>query len=299
MEYKKIFRSPESRNFVLDLFRILPDSVMLKIQYRIKLNRNLNLKKPKRFSEKIQWYKVNYREEKMHKCVDKYLVRKYVEEKGLKDILVHLIARYNSVQEIQWEKLPEKYVMKTTHGGGGLNVIVCKNKKEINIDEVKRKLKFKNKPVKTKTGGREWAYYGIKPGIIVEELLENSSNSKGGIDDYKFFCFNGTVQYIVVDTDRYAVHKRNFFDSKWNDLGIESDCPVANKDIPAPNNLNEMIEVAQRLSEDFPFVRVDLYNVDGQIYFGELTFYPWSGYVQFIPDSFDYKLGESMNINLC
>lgn len=294
--YKKIFKSAKLRRFILNSLRIIPNSLMLKIQYKIKLKRKLNIKSPERFTEKIQWYKLNYKNPIMHKCVDKYEVRKYVESLGLERILVKLYKKYDSVEEIDWDDLPNQFVLKTTHGGGGLNVLVCENKKDINYKEVQEKLLLGNKPFKSRSGGREWAYYGLKPGIVVEELLINKENPTAGINDYKILCFNGKPSYIIVDIDRYVGHKRNFYDIEWNNLYITSDCPASNRNIEKPDNLDEMLNIAAKLSKDFPFVRVDLYNVDGKVYFGELTFYPWSGYVQFEPDEFDYLLAKPLHL---
>jgi len=296
MDYKKIIKSPATRKIVLDALRFVPDCIMLPIQYKVKLGRKLNLADPKRFTEKLQWYKMHYRNPIMHQCVDKFLVREYVKEKGLESILIPLIAHYNSIDEVNWDKLPKKFVMKTTHGGGGLNVLVCNDKTKLDFDEVKQKLSFENKPVKANTLGREWAYYGLQPGLVVEELLINEENPAAGMNDYKIFCYNGKPKYIVVDVDRYIGHKRNFYDINWNNLHIGSDCPAADQEIEKPVGFDRMIEIAGTLSEGFPFVRVDLYNNGGKIFFGELTFYPWSGYVQYEPDEADYILGEDFKI---
>lgn len=294
--YKNIIKSPRIKKKILNVLSFLPDRIMLKIQYKIKLGRQLNFKNPQRFTEKIQWYKVNYRNPLMKKCVDKYFVRKYVESKGLKNILIPLIKKYDSIEAINWDELPDKFVMKTTNGGGGLNVIVCNDKSKIDINEVRKKLEASDPIVRKRSGGREWAYYGLRRKIIVEKLLLNKENPAAGIDDYKIFCYGGVPKYIIVDVDRYIGHKRNFYDTSWNNLHIESDCPKADKEISKPENLDRMLQIAATLSEDFPYVRVDLYIVDGEIYFGELTFYPWSGYVQFKPDKFDYKLGSFFNL---
>ena len=144
--------------------------------------------------------------------------------------------------------------------------------------------------------GREWAYYGLQPGLVVEELLINSQNPAAGMNDYKIFCYNGKPKYIVVDVDRYIGHKRNFYDMEWKNLCVGSDCPACDREIEKPVGFDRMMEIAAKLSEGFPFVRVDLYNNEGKIYFGELTFYPWSGYVQFEPDSFDFELGEGFEM---
>lgn len=296
MDYKKILKTGKSRAAVLNTLRFVPDSVMLSLQYKLKLGRRLNLKNPQRFTEKLQWYKMHYRNPVMHQCVDKYFVRDYVKNKGLEDILIPLIAHYNSIDEVQWDKLPEQFVIKTTHGGGGLNVLVCNDKSGIDYGEVKQKLSFENKPVKTNTLGREWAYYGLQPGLVVEELLINDKNPSAGMNDYKIFCYDGKPKYIVVDVDRYIGHKRNFYDVDWNNLHIGSDCPASDREIEKPVGFDRMMEIAAKLSEGFPYVRVDLYNNDGKIYFGELTFYPWSGYVQYEPDEFDFEFGKEFKL---
>lgn len=292
MDYKKIIKNRKTRFLILKLLGFVPDGVMLKLQYRIKLGRSLNLKHPKRFTEKLQWYKINYRNPIMHRCVDKYGVRKYVESKGLSDILVKLYGHYKTINDVPFSSLPNSFVIKTTHGGGGLNVVVVPDKTKLDTEELKQKLSFSEDRVANNGGGREWAYYGLKTGIIVEQLLVNRQNPEAGVNDYKIFCYNSHAKYIIVDVDRYIGHKRNFYDRNWNNLHITSDCPASDREIERPAKLDEMLKIAEKLSEDFPYVRVDLYCVDGKVYFGELTFYPWSGYVQFIPDKWDYKFGE-------
>ncbi|MCR5460315.1 MAG: carbonic anhydrase [Acetatifactor sp.] len=294
--YKKVIKSGKMRMAILNMLRFLPDSLMLSIQYRIKLGRKLDLKNPKRYTEKLQWYKMHYRNPVMHQCVDKYLAREYVKGKGLEEILVKLIGKYDSVNDIDWDNLPNQFVIKTTHGSGGNNVVICPDKTKLDVSALKGTLETSSHPVKTNTAGREWAYYGLHPGIIVEELLVNSENPKAGINDYKIFCYNGVAKYVVLDADRYIGHKRNIYDREWNDLRILSDCPAVDREIPKPQNLDELLEVAEKLSEGFPYVRIDLYDVDSKIYFGELTFYPWSGYVQFEPDEWDTIFGEDFNL---
>ena len=294
MDYKKIFKTRAVRAAVLNCLRFIPDKTMLRIQYWIKTGRTLNLKNPKRYTEKLQWYKLYYRNPVMHQCVHKYEVRDYVAKKGLQDILVDSYGHFRSADEIDWEKLPDSFVLKTTNGGGGLRVVLCHDKSTLNIDEVKQQLPVRK--AKTHSGGREWAYYGLQPGIIAEQLLVNRENPEAGVNDYKIFCYRGKPKYIIVDVDRYVEHKRNFYDTDWNRLNITSDCPAADREVERPQNLEEMLKAAAKLSEDFPYVRVDLYNVDGKVYFGELTFYPWSGYVQFDPDETDYLFGEDFEL---
>lgn len=282
------------RLMVLRMLCFLPDVPMLKLQYRIKFDRPLNLKKPERFTEKIQWYKIHYRNPVMHQCVNKYEVREYVRAKGLESILIPLYAHYDSIEQVEWEKLPEQFVIKTQTGGGGLDVVVCPDKSKLNITEVQKKLQCEKQ--KSNYGGREWAYYGLEPGIVVEELLVNREKPESGVEDYKIYCFSGKPKYIHVDMDRYTQHKRNFYDTKWNRLELESEYPNYQGEIQKPQGLEEMLKVAEILSSDFPFVRVDLYNIDGKIYFGELTFYPSSGYAPHQPDEWDYKFGEDFEL---
>ncbi len=292
MNYKNIITSQNVRFKILHALKFVPDSIMLKLQYRIKMGRALSLKSPQRFTEWLQWYKVNYRNPVLHECVDKYEVHKYVAGKGFSDILNKVLGVYADASEIDFHKLPDHFVAKTTDGGGGQNVIICKNKNEADFNEIRAKLNsWLNK--KSVNAGREWAYTGIKKSqILIEEYLENPLDPKAGIEDYKILCFKGEPKIIIYDCDRYIEHKRNFYDTRWNRIYVESDCKQKEVEIPEPKNLDRMLEIASRLSEDFPFVRVDLYNLDGLIIFGELTFYPWSGYVKFNPDSFDYELGR-------
>ena len=296
MDYKKILKSREMRLKILKILKFIPDEYMLKIQYRIKTGRKLNLKNPERFTEKIQWYKLNYRNKLMQQCVDKYEVRDYVESCGLSHILTKCYGIYTKVEDINFSKLPKQFVMKKTNGGGGLNVIVCRDKESLDIESTKQILKDWLKENNSYSGGREWAYDGVKSRIIIEEYLENEDDPEAGISDYKFFCVNGNIVGLVVDVDRYTQHKRNFYDINWNYLDISSDCPNYGDKIPKPDYFDNLVGVAEKLSEKFPFVRVDLYLIEDRVYFGELTFYPWSGYVQFNPDEFDYILGGKIEL---
>lgn len=289
MDYKKIIKNKELRFKLLHSMGFIPDSWMLKLQYRMKMGRKLNLKRPQRWTEKLQWYKVHYRTPLMTKCADKYEVREYVKSKGLEDILNKLYGVYDSVDQINLDSLPRKFVMKTTNGSG--TNILCKDKSELSLDKVKRSLQdWMNRD--NYSVGREWSYKDIVPKIIIEEYLEDDTNPFEGINDYKFLCFNGKVEYIILDVDRNIDHKRNIYDANWEFIDVSTDYPNFGDNVSRPDGLEEMLKVANLLSEGFPFVRVDLYWVKGKVYFGELTFYPWTGYVQFNPDKFDFELGE-------
>ncbi|MBZ4656146.1 MAG: carbonic anhydrase [Thermoanaerobacter sp.] len=293
MNYKKIIKNQETRFKILHLLRFVPDKLMIKFQYRIKTGRRLNLKNPQRFSEKLQWYKLYYRTPLMTQCADKYSVREYVKSKGLENILNKIYAVYDCVDDIEFDLLPQKFVMKTTNGSG--TNIFCKDKSQFCIDNAKQLLNNwicrDNYSV-----GREWSYKDIVPRIIIEEYLEDKNNPFDGINDYKFMCFNGKAKYIILDVDRYTNHKRNIYDTNWNFIDVSTDYPNLGDSVPRPEGLDEMLRVANILAVDFPFVRVDLYWVNGKVYFGELTFYPWTGYVQFEPDEFDFVLGEQFEL---
>ena len=286
--YKK-FIPKKMRFAILRALKFIPDKQMIKFQYYVKLKRKLNLKNPQRYTEKIQWYKLNYRNDDMPICVDKYRVREYIQRKGIDGILVKLYASYDKADDITLADLPDKFILKTTNGSG--TNIICKDKSKLHETTLKEQVAVFLKQ-SSASAGREWAYSHVRPKIIVEQLLEDPSSPDGSVNDYKFLCFNGKPEYIVLDVDRFTNHKRNIYDTQWNNLHIASDCPCSDIDYPKPDTLEEMLNIAKVLCEDFPAVRVDLYSINGTIYFGELTFFPWSGYVQYNPDSFDYEMGK-------
>lgn len=279
---------------ILQMFDFLPDRLMIKLQYKISTGRKLNLQAPMRFTEKIQWYKLYYRDPLMVQCSDKYGVREYVKSKGLKDILVPLYGVYNRAEEINFEELPSSFVLKTTNGSH--TNILCKNKRDLDIKKVELNL---NVWVNTWNGkvGREWAYHNIKPRIICEKYLDKDKNDD--LIDYKFFCFNGEPLYIYVIIERFLEGgaKLGIFDMEFNQLPYKrGDIPMLKKRVEKPDKFNDMIQIARKLSKDFPHVRVDLYNTEEQIFFGELTFYNGSGYKGYVPDEFDYIIGDKFEL---
>lgn len=296
--YQKIIRSAELRYAMLNMVAFLPDRIMLALQYWIKLGRRCGFDNPRRWTEKLQLYKMYYRNPILSQCVDKYRVRSYIKVKGLENNLVKLYGAFKSSKEIDIEKLPKSFVIKTNNGGGGLNVDLIMDKDAVDLKSIFAKYdKWISdfKPIRVPPG-REWAYTGIKEAyILIEELLVNKNNPTAGIEDFKILCFQGEPKYIIVDKDRYSNHKRNFYDTSWKRINVTTDHEQFETPYPRPKNFEKMLEIARKLSLEFPFVRVDLYNVDGQIYFGELTFYPWTGYVQFLPDEFDFTLGKLMD----
>lgn len=294
------FRKKIRRKFlytVANALRFVPDKWMLTAQYFVWTKNWMHWNNPRRFSEKMQYYKVFYRDSKMFPCTDKYLVRSYVKERlGNDDILNTLYQVCDNAEEINFEKLPAQFVIKTTDGGNGDNIVICKDKHSLNIEKtIKEVNSWRNK--KYYIISREWAYKGdVKPRIVVEKFLCDDDNVDGQIDDYKFLCYHGKFRFLWLDKDRYTNHRRCYFDEKLNFLKGCSDYPTMDVAPQLPSNINEMIDIAQKLAEPFPFARVDLYNIGGKIIFGEITFYPASGYNTYKPDSFDFELGKYFDI---
>lgn len=295
MNYKRIMPNQKLRLKILRLTNFIPDKTMIMLQYRIKTGRRLNLKNPVRYTEKLQWYKLNYRNQLMSKCADKYEVRSYVKEKGLEKYLINIYGVYDKVEDIDFDILPNSFAMKYTNGSGA-NYFV-KDKSSENIINLKN-IAIKWMRTKKINYGREWCYYDIKPRIIIEELIKRDENND--IPDYKFFCFNGKVKYLYTMVDYVDNHKNgrcSFFTPDFKKLPYKrSEYMEIDREIPKPDKFEEMVQIAEVLSKDFPHVRVDLYNIKGKIIFGEMTFYNASGYTIFTPDEFDYILGEEFKI---
>ena len=288
--YKKIINNRHTRMAILNLMRIIPDKQMLKLEYWIKFKRILNLKHPKRFTEKIQSYKLNFRTESMVVCSDKHLVREYVKGKGFGNILNEQYCVFDTVEEIDLSKLPQKFVLKLSNGSG--TNFICKDKSKINVDELKKKFSRYLLQVKA-NAGREWPYTQVKPVVVAERFLEDPERDNGSINDYKIFCYNGKAEYVICISNRYTDKVNHLvYDTNWVKQLVASEGARINEDEPRPDNLDEMLKIAESLSEEFPFARIDLYSIQGKIYFGEITFFPWSGFMEFEPDEFDFVLGE-------
>ena len=226
----------------------------------------------------------------MTRYADKYEVRKVVESKIGRHVLNKLHAVFESADEIDLDSLPKSFVLKATHGSGW-NVIV-KDKSTLDGKETKKKMK-KWMATNYYAQKREWAYKNIKPQIVCEKYLENRN---GSLIDYKFFCFNGTPHLVQMDVDRHKEHKRVFHDTQWRRLDFSLQYPIYEEEIGPPRCLKDMIEIARKLSSDFTFARVDMYDVDGKAVFGEVTFCPESGMGRFSPEHWDAKLGDLLKL---
>ncbi len=289
--YKKIFRNKRMRFRILRAMRFIPDKQMLSIQYFVKHHRRLNLKDPKRYTEKMQWFKLYYRNPLMQQCADKYQVRAYVEGKGLGHILNDLYAVFPTAEDVTLEGLPQEFVLKLSNGSS-TNLLV-KDKQALDLEQVKEQVRAFYAQSGS-SAGREWVYRtGEKPVVIAERYLHDSTQTDGSLRDYKILCFGGKPEYIICVDGRGTEHYCHVvYDAGWNKLPVVIGHSSADPDIPKPEKLDQMLEIAETLSADFPAARIDLYNLEGQILFGEITFFPWSGYMEFNPDSFDYTLGE-------
>lgn len=297
IDYKKVIKSRKMRLAIMRFLNFIPDKWMIKLQYRIKLGRKLNLKNPQRFTEKIQWYKLFYRNPLMPKCVDKGDVREYVSECGCDSILNECYGVFDRVENIDFDALPDKFVVKNTLGGGGNSVVIVKDKSALDIPALKERMnKWVRGNAHIKNAGREWPYNSGRKNnrIIVEKYIE-SDESEGGLIDYKFFCFNGKTEYLYVMADRKLgdTASLDIFDADFNKLPYRrSGKNSISAEFEKPENFEELRATAEKLSAKFPHARVDMYDPNNKIIFGELTFFSGSGYFSFEPDEFDYMLGE-------
>lgn len=273
------------------LYKVSPEWD-LRLLFRIKQGYSLSLKDPKTFNEKLQWIKLNDRNPLMPKCCDKYTVRRFVEERGCGEILNRLIWQGFDPEQIPFDNLPEKYVIKVTHGST-FNIIQDGSKK-ITKDEVVKKC---NKWMKSKFLAcyGEWFYGVEKPRVIVEDFIESKDDEQ--LRDYKVFCFNGIPRVIRVDTDRFTEHKMDFYDADWNRIeGAGMGYPVSGRQFSKPVCLNRLLKYAAKLSSPFHHARVDFYIVEEKIYFGEITFTNGAGFDRFSSYDFDLMMGNWLDI---
>lgn len=274
------------------------DEEYLKKIFKVHMGHSLNLEDPKTFNEKLQWLKLYDRNPEYTKMVDKYKVRDYISEKIGKEYLIPLLGVWDDPDNIDFDSLPNKFVLKCNHNSG-LGMCICKDKSKLDVKEVKKELK-KGLNQDYYLNGREWPYKNVPRKIIAEKYMVNDSNSKE-FTDYKFFCFNGYVDCVMVCLDRNSGDpKFYFFDKDWKLKRLNKRGKEAPKDftIPKPECIDEMFEIASKLSEGFPFVRVDLYQSYGKIYFGEMTFYPDSGFDSNILKESDDYFGKLIDLSL-
>lgn len=290
-------KSKENRLWILGYLlrrffsKYLSDETFVRWEYFSGMKKFPNLDHPTTYNEKLQWLKLNNQHEEYAQLVDKYEAKEYVRQILGDSVIIPTLGVWESFDEIEFDKFPCQFVLKTTHDSGG--VVVVKDKEKMDKAEVRKKLE---KSLKNNFfyEHREYPYKNIKPRIIAEKFMVDESGTE--LKDYKFFCFDGDVKMLFVATDRPFDTRFDFFDADFNHLPFKQGHPLATKEIKKPKGFEKMKEIAATLSKGFPHVRVDLYDINGHIYFGELTFFHFSGNVPFEPEEWDYKIGEWLKL---
>lgn len=276
---------------------LLPDKLYISIRFRARMGYWPDLRYPRTFNEKLNWLKIHNRRSEYTNLVDKISVKEYVSSKIGAEYVIPTIGIWDTTQQIEWDKLPERFVLKTSHGGGGNGVAICSDAtqfdKAIAIQRLEKSLK-----TDIYRSFREWPYKNVERRVLAEPFIESYDGKD--LRDYKFFCFNGIVKCFKIDYDRFVNHHANYYSPDGNLLPFgEADLPpIYDHEEIMPNNLGKMIELAESLSAGQPFMRVDLYNVDGKIYFGEITFFPAAGMGRFTDEEWDKTLGSWIDLNL-
>ncbi len=271
----------------------MSDRQYLKMMYYLNIGKRLNLDHPTSFNEKLQWLKIHDRRPEYSVMVDKARSKEYVANKIGENHVIPTLGVWNSFDEIDFEKLPNQFVLKCTHDSGGL--VICKDKNTFDYEAARKKINTSLK-VNYYWHGREWPYKNVKPRIIAEKYMVDTETSE--LRDYKFFCFGGQCKCMKVDFDRFIEHRANYYDPHGNMLNLgEAICPPdPGKNIVLPKDMDRMLLFAEQLSKEIPFLRADFYDVNGQIYFGELTFFPSSGFGNFTDESQDYEIGKWLEL---
>ena len=270
--------------------RVFSDKFAIKTKYRLEMKKKLNLKNPQTFNEKLNWIKLYFRNPIMTTMVDKYEVKKYVSDIIGPEYVIPSVAIYDKWDDIDFDSLKAPFVLKTTHSSGVIAVV--KDKEGFDFETTKKKF---NKSLRQNYfySCREWPYKNVKPRIIVEQFVKDSKEDN--LPVYKFFCFNGEPYLVqTIKNDKTSYETIDYFDMDWKFLELKQNFENSEVPLTKPSNFEEMKELAAKLSKGFPFVRVDLYSVDGKVYFSEFTFFSDAGYQRFYPDEWDLKLGEKI-----
>ena len=268
------------------------DERYVRWSYFLATHQHLDLDTPKTFNEKLQWLKLHDQRPEYTMMVDKYAVKEYIANILGKEYVFETLGVWNDFDDIDFFQLPNQFVLKCTHDSGGL--IICRDKAKLDMSAARNRIKHcmrKNYYY----ASREYPYRDVPHRIIAEPLMVDESGVE--LKDYKIFCFNGTPKMIEVDFGRFSEHQRNIYDTNWMLMDLELKYPRnPSLEIDRPAHLDEMLEIAGRLSQDIPHVRVDLYYINGKIYFGELTFFHGSGYESFRPEKWNEKAGEWLGL---
>ena len=273
----------------------MPDEEYLRRKFKACMDQELNLENPQTFNEKLQWLKLYDRKPEYTMMVDKYKVREYIKEKLGEEYLIPLLGVWDDPDEIDFDALPDQFVLKCNHNSG-LGMCICKDKSKLDIPKVKEELR-KGLAQDYYLTGREWPYKNVPRKIICEKyMVDDDSTSE--LTDYKFMCFKGKVYCSFVCNERFSKDglKVTFYDKKWAKMPFERHYKSSEAVIPKPFNYGKMIQLAEQLSAEIPFVRVDFYEINKKVYFGELTLFPGSGFEEFTPEEWDYKLGSMITL---
>lgn len=274
--------------------KICSDKKFIEMEYEDRFGEKINLKNPITFNEKLQWLKLNDRKYNYSIMVDKIEAKKFVQRKIGKEYIIPTIGIYDKFEDIDFEKLPDKFVVKCTHDSGGL--IICKDKNKLDIKAARKKI---NKCLKKNYyyHSREWPYKNIKPRIIIEKYMEDKNNKS--MRDYKFFCFNGVpkIMYLSEGLEDHKTASMSFYDMNFKVTKCKrKDYKLLNYKPEKPKNFEKMKQFSSILSNDIPHIRVDWYEIDGKLYFGELTFFTCSGFVPFENEEWNIKLGNMIEL---
>lgn len=275
---------------------LFPDEPYLKMQYRLIFGKPLDLNNPTTYNEKVQWLKLYYHRPEYTILADKVKVKQCVKERIGEQYVVPLLGVWDRPEEIEWERLPDKFVLKTNHDGGNFGVVICRDKETFDKAKAIRRLRASLRR-NTYLLGREWAYKNIPRKVFAEQYIEDESTKD--LFDYKFFCFDGKVKIVMVATDRQSKTGTKFdlFDESFNYLDLQQG-PYLHAPIPPkkPVNFKLMKELAETLSKDMPHARVDFFEANNKVYFSEYTLYPSGGWAAFHPKEWDYTLGQFINL---
>ncbi|MBO7544063.1 MAG: glycosyl transferase [Bacteroidales bacterium] len=278
----------------------LPDKLYLSLQYRCRMGRKLRLDDPQTFNEKIQWLKIHDRNPLYPTLVDKVAVKQWAAEKIGEEYIIPTLAVWDSVEQIDLNALPERFVLKCTHDSG--SAVICTDKASFDLEAAKRKLAARL-ALDYGRKFREWPYISVPRRIIAERFLDSARNDKGDarndLSDYKFFCFGGKPELLFIATERNNPDDEtrfDFFDADFRHIDVRNGHPNADVPPQKPEGFELMKKLAATLSEGIPFIRVDFYEADGKVYFGEMTLYHWSGLRPFEPESYDLDFGKMIKL---
>ena len=271
----------------------LPDKIYLTWLFRSKMGYRLNLNAPKTFSEKLQWLKLYNRKPEYTQMVDKYAVKEYVSKSIGGEYVIPTLGVWDKPEKIEWDKLPNQFVLKTTHGGGSTGVVICRDKNAFNKQKAIERL---NSSLKMDIYRlfREWPYKNVHRRVIAEQYIKPADGMKD-LSDYKWYCFNGEPKFCQVIQNRTSKETIDFFDTAWKHQEFIGLNPKADQAVVPPihpAHLDIQIKIASLLSKDLPFSRIDLYEVGDCVYFGEITFFPMSGLGSFRPKYYNELLGQ-------